>query len=459
MPEARLRTALDGVPRVLKIRDEIFHIGGEGNVHLTEDDAYVVKLYTKKTMKKEFVKYLETIIGLQTILGPAERYFAWPVGIVESLDGRPRLGVVTRKVPDTYKPLSHLMMTATEAKQYLGKGANVHTYLKLARSTAIALSTIHHKGLAHADIHLQNFLADPASGEAVLIDLDGLVLPAHTRPQVKGMLWFMAPEVVMGKANPNEKTDLHSIAVLILWILLFRNVMQPQKCYSVESEAKDDELGYGREACFSEHPTDSRNHVPDDKRQCFLSYKILSPELRSLAERALITGLHDPDKRPLVKEWEEALAKAYDLLYPCKNPQCRLAFLYPFKTNPKARCCPFCGEGTQTQPVAILDLLERSASGSQATVRNVVLHEKQTLYADLAEPGMLPPFSRKGTPELAKTQWDASARVLKLVNLGSLTWTILMGGDGEVPPGTAVAVHKGMMISFGDRKRAVRVIE
>jgi hypothetical protein len=59
---------------------------------------------------------------------------------------------------------------------------------------------------------------------------------------------------MMGKSMPDELTDRHSLAVLVLWVLLFRNVMQSQRCYDPDDPVHDDELGFGEFACFSENP-------------------------------------------------------------------------------------------------------------------------------------------------------------------------------------------------------------
>ena len=43
--------------------------------------------------------------------------------------------------------------------------------------------------------------------------------------------------------------------------LLLRNVMLTQTCIDEDDDRHDDELGYGKFACFSEHPIERRNWI------------------------------------------------------------------------------------------------------------------------------------------------------------------------------------------------------
>ena len=83
-------------------------------------------------------------------------------------------------------------------------------------------------GLAHSDLSYNNILIDPVTKSANIIDLDGLVVPGMFPPEVIGTADFIAPEVLSTKhldikdpkrALPNQKTDLHALAVLIYMYL------------------------------------------------------------------------------------------------------------------------------------------------------------------------------------------------------------------------------------------------
>jgi len=442
------------------VSDQPAHQGGEGVVYFSADGGYVVKTYHRPPPDKR--KLLQYVIDLGRNLGDDEQYLAWPLGIVDKVNGTSTVGVVTRRVPSSHAPLYRFIYSPVDAAEQFQMGRSWLEYVKMARGTAAAVRTIHGKGMAHADVHFKNFLANPVSGEVVLIDLDGLVVKGFTPPQVMGMPGFIAPEVLMGRARPDELTDRHSLAVLVLWILLLRNVMMSQQCYDPDDPLRDDWLGFGEYACFSENPTDRRNWVPTIGtplyRRGALSYKVLTPELQKLAEQALIAGLRDPAKRPQAPAWERALAEAYDLLAVCAT--CHQSFFYPYSVQPAPRRqCPFCGTGMRAPFPILLELLEERAKGTFVPVRPVILGNGYPLFADLTEPGRLPPFTRRGVPVIGQVAWDTRGNVYRLINHSDTAWMLIAGGSGLVRRGESVALRRGVLLGFGHGKRLARIIE
>jgi DNA-binding helix-hairpin-helix protein with protein kinase domain len=459
MPVVELLPNDRNLPSQLAIAGQPAHEGGEAGVYPTLDGKYVAKIYHRAAPDREGL--LQQIVHLGTNLGMDERFLAWPLAIVRRVDGNPCTGVVTRRVPDSHVPLHKLISTPLDAADQFKQGWSWLDYLRIARGAAIALRTIHSKGMAHADIHFKNLLVDAVSGDVVLIDLDGLVVRGFLPPQVKGMPGFIAPEVVMGKAEPGELSDRHSIAVLILWTLLFRNVMASRRRYDDADRAHDDELAYGAHACFSENPNDQRNWIPQIGAPLFrgglLSYRMLPPALRELTERALIDGLHDPPKRPHVVEWEQALAETSNLIATCSV--CRQAWPYPCWVLPvERRQCPFCGSTVQGHRPAVIELLDETASRTHVPVRSLVLEHRRSVYSDALEPGTAPPFSRRGVAVVGDAVWDAQAEMHRLINTSHAPWVV---GDGNeaIRPGGSVLLRPGMMLRFGDGLRSMRVVE
>ena len=456
MAIAKLAPNSRNLPNQLTLNDQPAHHGGEGSVYFTTDGQYAVKIYHRPASDKQ--RLLKQVLDLGRNLGDDERFLAWPLGIINEIDGEPTVGVVTRCVPPTHAPLYRFIYSPKDAIKQFGEGRSWLNYLKMARSTAAAVRTIHGKGMAHADIHLKNFLADPESGEVVLIDLDGLVVRGFLPPQVKGMPGFIAPEVLMAKAQPSELTDRHSAAVLILWILLLRNVMLTQTCIDEDDDRHDDELGYGKFACFSEHPIERRNWISQIGIPLFrkgaLSFRMLTPKLQALTEKALIEGLHEPSKRPQVIEWERALSEAYDALIGC--PSCHQSFVYPYWLTPPLRQCPLCGSNVIPPFPAVLELLEPRSKGTLVALRTIVLYQGMPLFADVVEPGRLPPFTRRGSASIGQVAWETNERGYRLTNTGNDFWQLSSGE--RIKPGASVSLHKGAMINFGNDKRVMRVV-
>jgi len=244
------------------------------------------------------------------------------------------------------------------------------SYFQIAVNICRGVKKMHQMGLAHSDLSYNNVLVDPVSKSANIIDLDGLVVPGLYPPEVIGTADFIAPEVLKTKhlsindpdrVLPNQKTDLHALAVLIYMYLLRRHPLKGGKIWDLDSE-KDELLAMGEKALFIEHPTDATNRVKVDQLRKWdvlwgnaerLSYAVTGPYMSELFKRAFIDGLHNPMLRPIANEWETALLKTVDLIQPCSNPACDEKW-YVFDNTAKPRC-PFCGTHHKgTLPIADL---------------------------------------------------------------------------------------------------------
>lgn len=122
---------------------------------------------------------------------------------------------------------------------------------------------MHRMGLAHSDLSYNNVLVDPITKSASIIDIDGLVVPGLYPPEVIGTADFIAYEVLKTKSLkidnpnrilPNQKTDLHALAVLIYMYLFRRQPLRGGKIWNLDSEL-DELLAMGENAIFIEHPT------------------------------------------------------------------------------------------------------------------------------------------------------------------------------------------------------------
>lgn len=232
------------------------------------------------------------------------------------------------------------------------------SYFQIAINICRGVKKMHQMGLAHSDLSYNNVLVDPVTKSANIIDLDGLVVPGLFPPEVIGTADFIAPEVLktkhlkIGDANrilPNQKTDLHALAVLIYMYLLRRHPLRGGKIWELDSE-KDELMAMGEKALFTEHPTDKTNRVKIDQLRKWdtfwgnpdsIPYTVTGPYLSDLFKRAFIDGLHNPMLRPIANEWETALLKTVDLIQPCSNPDCDEKW-YVFNNSSQPKC-PFCG--------------------------------------------------------------------------------------------------------------------
>ena len=395
--------------------DEIKASGGVKDVYFSPDKSYVVAFYRKpigandKQRIEDIVNVHRSRIFTNDATGKYwEQFFAWPRKIVEwngltgivmpfydkkfffsdvdpnwgfMKDGQEKNGkwfasakLFNRFVPDNQKGT------------FLSR-------LRMCLMVARAMRRLHAAGLAHSDLSYNNVLVDPISGNACIIDCDGLVVPQKFPPEVVGTPGFIAPEVMATRTlpvgNPQKKlpqisTDRHALSVLIYTFLLQRHPLDGGKVWDVDDTQRDDDLRYGEKALFIEHPTDFVNRVnksqlskpefpqgsPDDR-----PYTICGPYLKKLFDRAFIDGLHNPPLRPSAAEWEEALVRTCDLLQPCN---CNEKW-YVFDNSTKP-CCPYCGRKYEGQ-LPILNFYYAPSHGKfiSENLRLMVYHQ-QTLY-------------------------------------------------------------------------------
>lgn len=357
--------------------------GGVKDVYFAPDRKYVVAFFraTLDFNQRDRIKRIVTLYLNNIKSGSAGDYFLqdiyrWPYDAVE-LDGR--TGVVVPIYDRKFFFMKGYTANATiKGGEKVGKWftspsfrnqqyplsldkselGDWLSYFQIAINICRGIKKMHQMGLAHSDLSYNNVLIDPVTKSANIIDLDGLVVPGLYPPEVIGTADFIAPEVLKTKhlrlddpnrVLPNQKTDLHALAVLIYMYLLRRHPLRGGKIWDLDAE-RDELMAMGEKALFVEHATDRINAVKTDQLRKWdsfwgdpnrLPYTKTGPYLSELFKRAFIDGLHNPILRPIANEWETALLKTVDLIQPCNNPQC-LEKWYVFDNSNKP-VCPFCG--------------------------------------------------------------------------------------------------------------------
>jgi len=463
MAKITIKNGPEFLPQYLEMTDEPLYHGGKARLYLTTDDQYVVKIYHRPSAEEERRQQVVVDLG-RTWWGrrsPPIWAWAWPLAVVVEMDGKPTMGVVSRRVPRSYVRLTDLIYNLERVNEQFKQGSTWADYLRVARQVAEAVAALHGKGIAVIDLSSRNLLANLPLGQVMLVDLDSVAVKGFLHPQVLGTPGFIAPEVLQGLAAPGVVSDRHALAVLILWILLFRNVMEPLQCYS-DDPAEDDRLGWGKYACFSENPHDHRNWHRRIGTPYFrgglLSYKCLSPRLQELVERSLIEGLHRPSRRPPAQAWLQALTEAEDLLVKCTD--CSQPYIYPFwQQPPRLRLCPFCGHGTAIRRPVLAELLRARGEKYFVPVRAIALDAGEICSFDLHCAGKTTTASGLDAEVAGKVVWDSSLSNYRLLNVGRLTWDALAGERRTIEPGEGVAIRQGLVLGLGDGERLLRVVE
>lgn len=396
--------------KTIQYVDEIIGSGAMKDVYFSPDKSYVVCFFNKD--KNNFYKTaadlerqkdrLKEIVGQkwQSIFEGAggdywKRIFCWPYAMLE-YNGL--IGIVA----PTYQPYFFFeyvsknndflqirgkekegkwFASANNQNRFLDdkEKGNWLNYVKICILIARAVRRMHAAGLAHSDLSYKNVLIDPVTGQACVIDVDGLVVPGKYPPDVVGTPDFIAPEVVatshLNKDDPKRilpsiSTDRHALAVLIYMYLLYRHPLRGKKVHDLDDPQRDEMISMGEKALFIEHPTDHSNSVnPDQIRSSqlpwcdpnLIPFTITGPYLTDLFLKSFVTALHDLSQRPSANDWETALVKTVDLMQPCQNPKCAQHwYVFDNSTKPK---CPFCGTSFVGK-LPILNLYSSKREGS-----------------------------------------------------------------------------------------------
>ncbi|MCE7948836.1 MAG: hypothetical protein DYG88_15550 [Chloroflexi bacterium CFX4] len=321
--------------------DNPFAEGGQGRLYRSRDERHVIKLYHQEDRAR--LPALQKIMGDLNVTrhDPSTvALFAWINGIVR----RPSLGVrmlnINRDMP--HKDLTWWFTPKALARVPEDMRGNWFDRTCIASEMARIAWKLHGVGLCHSDFSGGNFMANVARHRAVLIDLDGLVVPDVLPPSMIGTAEYMAPEIVTAHMykqrdiRPSIQSDLHSLAVLIYQLLLMRHPLRGPKVHDPDNPERDDQLAFGEKALYTEDPTDRSNRPKDPFRGAWL----LGEEVESLMRRTFTVGLHDPSKRPVAAMWRDALLRMADQHVPCFNPQCSGKAFILLRDHPAV--CPWC---------------------------------------------------------------------------------------------------------------------
>ena len=218
---------------------------------------------------------------------------------------------------------------------------------------ARAIRRMHNAGLVHSDLSESNVLVDPASGRALIVDVDALVVTGMYPPEVIGTPGYIAPEVLRtknlpvghpGRIQPSADTDKHALAVMIYRFLLERHPLEGRRLFPGRSAEEEDELKFGSEALYCEHPKDDSNR-PESPN--YRPASLLGPELAELFRLTFVDGLAKPHERPTPGQWEMSLARAIDNMVRCPNGECDQGWFVHWDQS--SGNCPYCNASAQAQ--------------------------------------------------------------------------------------------------------------
>ncbi|HXZ99147.1 MAG TPA: serine/threonine protein kinase [Candidatus Binatia bacterium] len=360
--------------------------------------------------------------------------FAWPLDLVVC-DRMAGFGYVMPLLAARFRPLARII-SAPEPPSF-------RTAAGIGRRISEAFAALHAGGLCYRDISLGNLLADPGSGEVAIVDNDNVGTDGSA-VFVRGTLRFMAPEVLREEAPPSTVSDLHSLAVILFFLLIHGHPLEGSRVeasYSWHSDGHVSETGlalqhFGRAPLFVFDPLDGSNRpLPGDPRLVW--WPIYPRFMRDLFVRTFTAGLTDASLGGRVTEgvWRRALIRLGDTVSACV---CGASLFWD--PDESAKRCWHCG-GVVSQP-AVLELpghLVVLAEGAALTSAHLQRDRDYDTVRAVVEP------------------FPGRPGALVIHNFSDATWSVEDPDEGrkQVAPGQRLRVRP-LAVDFGGVRGVIR---
>jgi DNA-binding helix-hairpin-helix protein with protein kinase domain len=238
-------------------------------------------------------------------LGCPHPALAWPVGIAEGKDG-PSWGTLMRLIPRQFQPLGMLLARAEQP--------SLRALARIGAELAAACAALRESGLTYRDLDLATPLADPATGEVIIPVINSAGTLGQSPHQ--GPLPFQAPELVRGDALPSAMTDLHTLAVVLFYLLVHGHPLQGKR--TEDQPGVEGFRALGPEALFVFDPDDESNAPPPGDPMT-IWWPIYPAFIRALFTQAFTAGLADPrlGSRVPERQWHQAMIALADAVLSC----------------------------------------------------------------------------------------------------------------------------------------------
>ena len=367
-------------------------------------------------------------------IGPPGDQFVWPMDLVEQA-GTAGFGYVMPLIEPPFISMSAVLTGKADP--------SFRTLATVGLGLAQGFLDLHARGLSYCDINFGNIWIDPVNGDIRICDNDNVTGDGSLGP-LRGSPRFMAPEIVRDDSGPTIATDLHSLAVLLFWMLMMHHPLVGRR----EAELRfpgpeEDRRIFGTEALFIFDPLDHSNApIPGEQDMPLLYWPLYPGFLRALFVQAFTRGLHDPKGgRVMESAWRRAMGRLRDSIVECT--QCGAEnFHDPHPEAVNGAPCWQCG--TPRAPYLLLQL-KRS---------EIAVAPHAILYPHHLLPGREFDFS---APLARVEAHPTQPGLFGLYNGMGESWTVTVanGKSASVPDGKRVQLDPDMRIDFGPTQGSV----
>jgi DNA-binding helix-hairpin-helix protein with protein kinase domain len=292
--------------------------------------------------------------------------------------------------------------------------------IRICQHAVESFRLLHLSGLCYRDVSLANVFFEPRTANIRICDVDNVGVDDGSS-KVLGTPLFMAPEIVRDTAFrtfPSRSTDLHSLAVLLFFLLFMEHPLIGRKVDRGLWDEQHALIHFGREPVFVLAPDDESNRPTSPHVE---RYWTLYPQfLRDRMLTAFGEGLHTPSARVTEGEWLRTLGRLRDCMGSC--PNCAATVFHDLDAHSPSPCHQC------AQPLARPLVL---SIGRRRLVVSRHLRFGAEVISPLPSPG--PPIAEAVEHPQAPDRFG-------LKNLTGVPWTVTMPDGVEYPVGPRQAV-------------------
>ncbi len=410
----------DRVPMELGGEAEVTQLlgqGGQGAVYRASYRGrdYALKMYFPNKVKdpEAFRENLRQLCEQ----GDASGAFLMPQLLTEQTpDG---FGYLMELIPPGYVPFSDILNARA-------KFSGLYSVVNAAIRITAAFRELHNSGRSYQDLNDGGFFIRPTDGSVLICDCDNIA-PYGEHLGIAGKPGYMAPEIVRGERAPDKLTDRWSLAVVLFRLLLRGDPLEGRRvlnsvCLTEEAERRH----YGFEPVFVYDPENDTNRpVRGVHNNIIRFWRIMPDYIREAFTQSFTTGLFQPEKRLIEKQWLDLLVRMRSDICACTCGA--QGFISGSEIDPDGRVvCP-CGE--HYVPPLALHL------GRQ----RILLFSGAKLFDDKVNV----------IGEVVRNKLNPSLWGLK--NLSDMDWSCVLpnGQEKAVVPGSAAPVFNGTQVTIG----------
>lgn len=395
---------------------ELIGYGGQGEVYKVEyqKKLYALKWYYPHIATERLKKSLFNLI----IKGSPNDNFLWPISLIEYKN---QFGYLMELRPATYRSLYEWINLEFDM--------SFTNISKACFKLTDAFHKLHAAGFSYKDISLDNIFIEPSSGNILICDNDNITPNGINVSGLLGTPKFMAPEIVMGKSNPNTETDQFSLAVLLFYILIISHPLEGEmetkiKCF--DSEAA--KLLYGTEAVFIyDKNNDTNRPVEGIHNNALNLWKLYPDYIKELFHQTFTIGIKNPNERTRESKFRSAFLRMYNSIYKC--PICKTEIFYDENNT-----CFYC-KNEFLSPLRLV-----------INKNEIVLDDNKEIFVCHVNDN-----EPSNTNILGKIKLVGS--LYYLINLSENIWTI---NSHKIYPNQEVELNIGNIINFGKVKGEIR---